>query len=120
MRRRRIIAKARTIARDFLDANVGATETCQLLHPYTSWVRELFSEEDKKFLDEVSRRANGLPIGRIVEEWHPDYLQVKLEAIAKNDDAIRAEVKKLCDQILERSDQMRSEAKQELSLSKEG
>jgi len=99
MRKRRIIAKVHTIARDFLSGKVGACETCLLLSPHTYWTPGIFSDEEKMFLKAVNSETDNLPIGRLAENWHPDFLPGKLAQIEKYDAKITSQVRALCEAV---------------------
>ena len=100
MRKRRIYSKVRSIARAFLAGDSEPSEACLLLSPYAFWNPELFSDEDKKLLTVVNSETDDLPIGRLRENWHPDFLPAKLESLAKYDALIKSDVRNLCERLL--------------------
>jgi len=100
VRKRRIYSKVRSIARAFLAGESEPSEACLLLSPYASWNSELFSDEDKKLLTVVNSETDNLPVGRFRENWHPDFLSVKLEELAKYDAVIKSDVRNLCERLL--------------------
>jgi hypothetical protein len=102
VRRRRLEAKARLIARECLEGSAGPTETCFLLTPFSFWLPEIFTADEKQLLKAVTSEADTLPIGRVKEEWHPDFLQPKLDELKRYDEAIRDDVRKLCLSLLEK------------------
>lgn len=100
MRKRRIDAKIRVIARTLLAGESQPSETCYLLLPYTYRNPELFTEEDKVLLRAVDSEIDDLPVGKLRENWHPDFLPAKLEQLAKYDAAIQSNVRGLCERLL--------------------
>jgi hypothetical protein len=100
VRKRRIDAKARGIARNFLAGKIQASETCLLLSPYTYWNTELFSDDDKLLIKAVGSETDNLPVGTLAENWHPDFLPAKLAQLAKYDSAIGKNVKELCERLI--------------------
>jgi hypothetical protein len=119
LRKRRIDAKARVIARSFLAGELKASETCLLLLRHSYWYAELFSEEDKLLLKAINSETDNLPVGKLRENWHPDFLPAKLEALAKYDAAIEMKVKALCERFLatmesRRLDRIQNTAPQEI------
>ena len=100
MRKRRIYAKARNIARAFLAGESEPSEACLLLAPYTYWNAELFSEPDRLLIKVVTSETDALPVGKLRENWHPDYLPAKLEQLAKYDAKIRSDVRDVCERLI--------------------
>ena len=100
MRRRRLEAKTRVIARDYLSGALGAAETCESLAKYSSWLPDRFSDEDKQFLNKVCSRISALPVGERKDLWHPDFVGARLQELARIEIAIRDDVRLVCDRVL--------------------
>ena len=112
MRKRRIEAKVRVIARTLLAGESQPSETCSLLLPYAYWNPELFTEEDKALLRAVNSETDDLPMGKLRENWHPDFLPAKLDQLAKYDAAIGSDVRGLCERLLAVFERRKSEQKE--------
>ena len=100
MRKRRLESKSRVIARNFLDGTKSPADACCELFLYTVWLPDRFTEEDKKFINAVNSEVDALPIGKLKELWHPDFIGEKLKALAAYDEQIRSDVKALCERYL--------------------
>jgi hypothetical protein len=102
MRKRRIDAKTRVIARAYLSGEKNAVETCWLLSPRLYWDQGLVSKDDYKFVKQVVKTTSHLPIGEFQENWHPDFLPVKLKELAVFDERYKDGTRIVCQSILDR------------------
>jgi hypothetical protein len=87
-------------AREVLDGKVGAVEAarilCGLLHQDSS----ILSQADFNSIRGIESETDDLPVGRVRELWHPDFLPAKDREIARCEDLYRGRVHAICQRIL--------------------
>ena len=102
MRKHRLEAKVRVIARTYLDGLAAPSETCLALSRYSFWLPDAFSSEEKKLLSGINSEADTLPVGKLAENWHPDFLAPKLAQLKMYDERVKTVVTELCQSLLEK------------------
>ena len=70
--------------------------------PYKFLITEEFTAKEKTMLSAICSELDNLPVGKMQELWHPDFLDPKLKELAKYDEQIRADTTGLCSEFLER------------------
>ena len=102
MRQRRINAKLRVTAQAFIAGEFGAAETCHFFCPFVYQNQELWSEKEATFIKAVCSETDTLPVGRLKDDWHPDFVGPKLEQLHRFEAAIASDVRKLCEALLDK------------------
>lgn len=102
MRRRRLEAKLRVTVRAYLEGSASPTETCLALSPFKTWLPECFTKEEETFITAVNSETDALPVGRLIENWHPDYVAPKLATLARYDELLKEQVRSLCESLLKK------------------
>jgi hypothetical protein len=100
VRRRGIEAEMLMAAEAFLSGNAGAAETCLAISRGTLYDSPLLSEEDRMLFKVVSSEADDLPVGKLRDNWHPQFLPAKLDELARIEATIEDEVKNLCERLV--------------------
>jgi len=93
--------RAVSIARSALSRQLGILEAVRALTPYTHSVPELFAEDANTFIG-IDSETDDLPIGRLRERWHPDFLPEKDVEIARCEHLWRDRVLGACERIVVR------------------
>ena len=101
MRRRRAEARTRVAIKAFLAGKVGAAETCLAISPARYWDPTFLSEDDKKLITVVTSETDHLPVGKLRDNWHPDFLPAKLQELTRYEVTIEKDVRDLCERLLE-------------------
>lgn len=100
MRKRRIATKTRVAAKTFLAGNAGAAETCLAISRGIYHDSTFLSDEDRRLLKAVGSETDDLPVGKLRDNWHPQFLPAKLEQLARYEATIEEDVKGLCERLL--------------------
>jgi hypothetical protein len=74
-------------------------EIVRALCPYAHSLPELFGEDDRIFIA-VDSETDHLPVGKLRQLWHPDFLDEKDAEIARCEQLWRDEVLAACERIV--------------------
>ena len=102
MRKKRLEARARVIAKACVDGAVTGIETCHKLSPYTYWLKEQFLAEEATLINGICSETDALPVGALEDDWHPDFIAPKLAALAAYEVLMNKHVVALCKAFLVR------------------
>ena len=92
--------RAIQIARSVLSGQLTAIEACWLLCPIVHQAPGMVTEADYKLIIGVESETDHLPIGRLREQWHPDFLEEKDREIARCEALWGEQIRAACERIL--------------------
>jgi hypothetical protein len=100
-------ARAIFAANQLLSGRIGALEAVRLLLPLLHQDSTIVSQSDFNSIRGIDSETDHLPIGRVREEWHPEYLPEKDREIARCEGFYRDRVRAVCERILQRYQRIR-------------
>lgn len=95
--------QALEIARAVLTDQIGIRDASHLLLPILHSDASIASQEDFRLFQGIGSETDDLPIGKIRDEWHPDFLFEKDKEIARLAELWRDRVRSACERILLRA-----------------
>ncbi len=98
------------IAKALLAGERGAVETCWLLAARSDR-KELLQKADVDFVSVVQSETDALPIGEYKTNWHPDFVQPKLDQLTRYEKTITEEARAVCGRLLQTAELRRKEGK---------
>lgn len=93
-------ARIEQIARSVLADQLSILEACRLIRPLVQETPEVVTNEDYNLIVAIESETDDLPIGRLRELWHPDFLPEKDSEIARCEALWRKQVIDACERIL--------------------
>ena len=93
------------IARSLLGGRLGVLDAAWALCPLVHSDPTIASKEERNLLIAMESETDHLPVGRIRQEWHPDFLPEKDREIARCEELWRAPLCAACERILLRAQQ---------------
>ena len=100
MRKRRLEARARTVAKASLAGMIGPAEACESLSRFALWVPDYFRADDRTFLQSICNKTSDFPVGERKTLWHPDFIGARLEALQMLELAISDDVRGVCERVI--------------------
>lgn len=88
------------IAREVLAGDIPVLEAAITLCPLLRSDPTIASKDDTNLMVALASEIDHLPIGRVREEWHPDFLPAKDQEVARFERLSRKEVRSACERIL--------------------
>ena len=82
-----------------LAGQIGSVETCFILWPLLMQTSRPVAAEDKALVGTVVDETSCLPVGRLKDDWHPDFVGPKLAELYRYEGMIREDVKHLCERL---------------------
>ena len=79
-----------------LAGQIGPVETCFILWPLIMQTSRAIAPEDKALVGTVINETSHLPVGRLKDDWHPDFVGPKLAELYRYETEMREDVKHLC------------------------
>jgi hypothetical protein len=98
--------RALQIARAVLAGDISVLEAPIALCPLLRSDPTIASKDDAKLMIALESETDHLPIGRVREEWHPDFLPEKDQEVARFEELSRKDVRSACERILLRTQQV--------------
>jgi hypothetical protein len=92
----RAIACALKTAQACLSGQIGAIEACWALLSFVNSHQQLLSKDDRNLFVAIESEADALPVGRLKDNWHPDFLPAKLEQLKQYEDMVANDVRDAC------------------------
>lgn len=92
--------RAIQIARAVVAGQTRVLEAVRALCPILHSEPGLISQKDFNFIIGVESETDDLPIGRIREEWHSDYLPDKDHEIERCENLWRESIRAVCERLL--------------------
>ena len=88
------------IAREILLGRIGAIEAARLLCPILHQDPAIVSRTDFNSIRGIDSETDDLPVGRVREQWHSDFLPEKDREIARCEGLYMDQVRAICERIL--------------------
>jgi Protein of unknown function (DUF2489) len=92
--------RGRQIASGVLAGDIHVLEAAIALCPLLRSDPTIASKDDANLMVALASEIDHLPIGRVREEWHPDFLPEKDQEVARFEKLSREEVRSACERIL--------------------
>lgn len=93
--------RALLIAKNLLESRINAIEAVRALIPFLRADPTLAMPEDRKALVGIDKETDGLPVGQVREEWHPDLLLERDKEIERYERIYRDQVRSICERIVQ-------------------
>jgi hypothetical protein len=99
MKEQRIQAMVQEITAASIAGQLGSVETCFILWPLILQTTRPIAPEDKALVGTVINETSHLPVGRLKDDWHPDFVGPKLAELYRYEIQIREDVQHLCERL---------------------
>jgi hypothetical protein len=99
MKELRIQTMIDEVTRASLAGQLAPVETCFILWPLIMQTTQTIAPEDKALVGTVLTETSSLPVGRLKDDWHPDFVGPKLAELYRYETQIREDVKHLCERL---------------------
>ena len=79
---------------------LSAIEACWSLSLLAHSLPQLLSGDDRNLFVGVESETDALPVGKLKENWHPDYLPAKMEQLNRYEGTIPGDVRSACERLI--------------------